>query len=68
MVRRTYNIPNIMCPACVMHLEALEDEIPGILFAKASYLKKQLEIEYDDSQVTELQIRDAIKEIGYEVA
>lgn len=68
MPRKTFSIPNIICPACVMHLEGLEDELPGILFVKASYHKKQLEIDYDESQVSELQIREAITEIGYEIA
>jgi copper chaperone CopZ len=56
------------CPACVMHLEELEDELPGILFIKASYHKKRLEVDFDESLVSEQVIRTAVIDIGYEIA
>jgi copper chaperone CopZ len=68
MARSILTIPNMMCPACVMHLEELEDELPGILFIKASYHKKRLEVEFDESRVSEQEIRQAVTDIGYEIA
>jgi copper chaperone CopZ len=68
MPRVTYTIPNMHCPACVMHLEALEDELPGIHFIRANYKKQCMDVEFDDSQLTEDVLRQAIGELGYEIA
>jgi copper chaperone CopZ len=68
MTHFAWTIPNMTCPACVMHLENLEDELPGILSIKASYHKKRLEGDYDESQVSEGEIRQAVVELGYEIA
>ena len=67
-MRITYTIPNMICPACNMHLEALEDELPGILSIQANYKKQRMVVEFDESQVSEQQIRDAIGELGYDIA
>lgn len=53
------------CSNCVMHLEALEDELPGILYVRGSYQKQKIDLEYDENKVTENQIRQAIEEMGY---
>lgn len=66
--RLTFQIPNIMCPACVMHLEGLEDELDGILFVKASYQKQRMEVEYDESLISELTIRSEVEKLGYQIA
>jgi copper chaperone len=68
MAHLTFNIPNIICPACVMHLEALEDELDGVLFVKASYQKQRMDVEFDESQVSEQAIRAAVEEMGYQIA
>jgi copper chaperone CopZ len=53
------------CPACVMHLEALEDDFPAIQNIQGSYQKQRLDVEFDQTQMTEIQIRAAIQELGY---
>jgi copper chaperone CopZ len=67
MARTTFTIPNMICPACVMHLEELEDELEGILFIKANYRKQSMDVEWDESRISEQQIRAAVAEIGYEI-
>ena len=64
-MRKTFHVSDMHCPACVMHLEALEDEIPGIINIQGSYQKQRLDVEFDETQVTESQIREAIQELGY---
>ena len=68
MRRSTFTIPNMVCPACVMHLEELEDELPGILFIKANYRAQRMDVEFDESQISEEVIRQAVADIGYEIA
>ena len=64
-MRKTFHIPDMHCSACVMHLEALEDDLAGILDIQGSYQKQRLDIEFDETRVTESQIRDAIQGLGY---
>ena len=68
MARLTWTIPNMHCPACVMHLEELEDELEGILSVKANYKKQRMDVEYDESRISEGAIRTAVAELGYEIA
>jgi copper chaperone CopZ len=56
------------CTACVMRLEGLEDDLPGVKRINASYQKQQLEVEYDEKQLTAAQIVGAIQRLGYTVA
>lgn len=54
------------CSACVMRLEGLEDELPGIRKVSASYRKQQMEVEYDEAQISPEQIIAAAHEHGYQ--
>jgi copper chaperone CopZ len=66
MVKKLFRVPNMHCSACVMRLEGLEDELAGIKWVTASYRKQQMEVEYDEAQVTDQQIIAAVKKYGYE--
>lgn len=65
MLKKTFQIPDMYCSNCVMHLEALEDEIPGILTIQGSYQKQRLVVEYDETITDEAQICAAIVKLGY---
>jgi hypothetical protein len=49
-----------------MRLEGIEDELAGIRRITASYRKQQMEVEYDETQVTEQQILAAAQRHGYQ--
>ncbi len=66
MAKKTFRIPDMHCTACVMRLEGIEDELMGIKRVTASYRKQQMEVEYDETQVTALQIIAAAKKHGYQ--
>lgn len=66
MAKKTFRVPDMHCTACVMRLEGIEDELPGIKQVTASYRKQQMEVEYDETQVTAQQIIAAAKKRGYE--
>lgn len=68
MIKKTFSIPTMHCTACVMELEALEDELPGIEFISASYQKQRLVIEFDEALVSEEEIRQAIVALDHRVA
>jgi len=62
-----YRIPDMHCSACVMKLEGLEDDLPGVKMVQASYHKQNVLVEFDDSMLDETAIREAIRELGYTV-
>ncbi len=68
MVKHTFRVTDMQCPSCVMRLEGLEDDLPGVRRVRASYQKQQMEVEYDEGQITRDQIAAAITGLGYTVA
>jgi copper chaperone len=58
-------VPDMHCPNCSMHLEGLEDEVPGIQKVVASYKKQTMEVEFDPAHLTVEQIIEAANAIGY---
>lgn len=64
-IKKTFRIPDMHCSVCVMKLEGLEDDLPGVLMVEGSYQKQSLLVEYDDGLVNEGEIREAIKALGY---
>lgn len=64
--RIVLKITGMECPNCAMTLESLEDKLPGVQRAEASYHKAQMLVEFDEDRVSEAQIRAAIQKLGYE--
>jgi copper chaperone len=60
-----FRVPDMECPNCAMHLEGLEDELPGIQRITASYKKLMMEVEFDETKVSVEQIITAANAIGY---
>ena len=55
------------CSSCVMRLEGLEDTLPGIHKIEASYHRQTLQVEFDDSELSEDRLIEAIRKMGYTV-
>ncbi len=66
-MRKTFHIPNMHCSGCVMTLEGIEDELPGIWMVKGSYQRQTLEVVYDEDEVSEKEIVKEIQQLGYQV-
>jgi copper chaperone CopZ len=67
MIRKTYRVAGMTCPNCAMILEGLEDDLPGVQRVTASYRNGTMEIEFDEHQVDETLIIQAIIRLGYQV-
>ena len=65
MTRKTFTITGMTCPNCAMKLEELEDDIPGIRRVTARYRNGTVDIEFDEQQVGESELRQAISRLGY---
>jgi copper chaperone CopZ len=64
-MKKIFRGPDMTCPNCAMHLEGLEDELPGVRRINASYKKLTMEVEFDEKLLTEAQIIAAAVAIGY---
>ncbi len=65
MARQVFGVTGMHCSACVMRLEGIEDELPGVRSLQVSLRKQQADIDYDESRVTEEDIRRAFEREGY---
>lgn len=64
----TLKIEGMECPNCAMTLEQIEDRLEGVKMAEASYHRAQLVVEFDDTRVSEEQIKAEVQRLGYAVA
>lgn len=64
-MKKTFRVSDMHCPNCSMHLEGLEDELPGVRSITASYKKLSLDVDFDENLLTIEQIISAANEIGY---
>jgi copper chaperone len=65
MKKITFHVPDMECPNCAMHLECLEDELPGVKRINASYRKQVMEVEFDEARLSIEQILAAANAKGY---
>ena len=66
MTRKTYRVLGMTCPNCAMNLEAIEEDLPGIQLVLANYRKGRMEVEFDETRVSEAEILAAVARRGYQ--
>ena len=64
-MKTIFRVPDMECPNCAMHLEALEDSLPGVRRINASYKRQTMEVEFDELKLSIPQIIQAANAIGY---
>jgi copper chaperone CopZ len=67
MIKKSFTIKDMHCSSCVMRIEGIEDDLPGIKRINASYQKQKMEIEYNENIINEDQIIKAVEKLGYHV-
>jgi len=67
MLKQVLRVTDMHCSNCVMRIEGLEDDLPGVQRVQASYKKQQVEVEFDENKVSAAQIVAAIQQLGYTV-
>ena len=68
MQSTTFRVTGMHCSACVMRIESIEDELPGVQFGEASYKKGEMRVTFDTERVDHAQIIAAVAEKGYSAA
>ncbi len=61
------NVPDMECDHCIMRVTSAAKEA-GAEDVQVNLESKQVDVRYDESKVTEQQIRQALDEAGYPVA
>jgi len=62
----TFFIPHIHCSSCLWLLEQLNTINPGIHYCRVDFLKKQLNIRFDQQKISFQQVVELLYDIGYE--
>jgi len=64
MATQHFKLENLSCPSCIMHLEAMEDNI-GITKVNANFKHQTMQVEYDERLHTPGAIVQYVAEMGY---
>jgi P-type Cu+ transporter len=66
MIKKRFQIQGMHCVGCAMTIDGALEDLPGVKSASTNYARQVADVEYDDRQVTEAQIVEAIREAGYQ--
>jgi copper chaperone CopZ len=65
VTQQKFHVREMHCSNCVMTIESLEDELPGVRSIRASYRKGEMVVEFDESQISVEVILRAVEQVGY---
>ncbi len=65
MAKKTYKIKGMNCNSCAILIEKeLKDKVNGI---SVNYSKEKAEIDFDEDKISENEIKERLKKLGYEL-
>ncbi len=64
MRKNTFTVSGMKCVNCMARVEAAIKELPGVADAVASLEDACVTVEYDETQVTPLAMKEAVEELG----
>ena len=67
MIKKKLKIEGMHCSSCVMNIEFDLEDVEGVKSARASFIKQECEVEFDEAKVTDEIIVQTIKKTGYTV-
>lgn len=67
-MKRTFSVPRIHCEGCVSTVEMTLKSVPGVQNAEGDAGKRTVEVVFDQDQVTEERLRQALANVGYPAA
>ncbi|MDX9695891.1 MAG: heavy metal translocating P-type ATPase [Bacteroidales bacterium] len=65
IIKETYRVEGMSCASCAMSVETMLSSINGIKTVSVNYANKLALVEYDNSQTSESELKNAISQIGY---
>lgn len=67
MTKNTFNVEGMHCNSCGMLIEMRLIEEVGVKSAKIDFPSKKLEIEFDNQKIKLDNLKNIIKELGYQL-
>ncbi|MDH5603421.1 MAG: heavy metal translocating P-type ATPase metal-binding domain-containing protein, partial [Cyclobacteriaceae bacterium] len=61
----TFYIPDIHCSSCIWLLENLEQIDKGIINSRVQFVKKQLEVSFNPTEISLRKIAEILSDVGY---
>ena len=65
MTTQHFKLQNISCSSCVMHLEAMEDDLDGVKKVDVNFKKQTMAVEYQEEVLSSEDIVQAVSAMGY---
>ena len=65
--KQIYPVLGMSCASCASSVESMLNSLPGVISASVNYANSEVYIEFNDKQVTLIEMQEAIKKIGYEL-
>jgi copper chaperone CopZ len=68
MTKKRFQVQGMHCVGCAMTIDGALEELPGVRSASANYARQIVDVEYDETRLTEAQIIAAVEQAGYKAA
>ena len=68
MTDKTLNVEGMSCGHCKAAVEEELNSLPGVERSNADYETGVVEVSYDESKVTDEDLKEAVEEAGYTLA
>lgn len=65
MTKKQIRVEGMHCAGCAMTVDGALEDLPGVESASTSYAKQVVEIVYDETEVTEKALFEAVTKAGY---
>ena len=65
MQKQSFSIQNMHCSNCVLQIEGLEDDLPGVHRVSVSYQQGKADFEFDETLLNPTVIIAAIEKLGF---
>ncbi|HWI60527.1 MAG TPA: heavy-metal-associated domain-containing protein [Symbiobacteriaceae bacterium] len=68
MTKQMVMLANLTCPSCAGKLEKSVAGLPGMKSARVAFGTGALHVEYDETRLTEADVRAAVRQQGLDVS
>lgn len=68
IVKNTLKIEGMHCTSCAINIDFDLEDLEGIKLAKTSYVREEVEIEYDEEKLNPDAIIKSIQKTGYKAS
>jgi copper chaperone CopZ len=66
MIKKKFKIGGMHCTSCAFSIDGDLEDTNGVKESNTNFAKAQTEVKYDDSKISEKQIIEVIKKVGYD--